>query len=150
MPSDDIEISEDGKSFIVDMKRFEEDDVYAWRVVEEINRSPRKRISDLPNLEYILKGLKLMDPYLADIHQILSTKTAPGLLSKSGVDLNGCSCTHSFSLAVGLASSHWLHKYQKCFTDKPPTWLEQIHPRHVRMVCELAIGRQKPLPRSLD
>ena len=57
MASDDIEISEDRKSFIVDMKRFEEDDDYAWHVVEEINRSPRKRISDLPNLEYILKGL---------------------------------------------------------------------------------------------
>lgn len=91
-----------------------------------------------------------MDLYLADIYQILSTKTAPGLLSKSGKDLNGCSCTHSFSFAVGLTSSHWLHKYRKFFRDKPPTWLEQSHPRHVRMVCELAIGRQKPLPGSLD
>ena len=91
-----------------------------------------------------------MDLYLADIYQILSTKTAPGLLSKSGKNLNVCSCTHRFSLAVGLASSYWLHKYKNFFGKKPPSWLEQIHPRHVRMVCELSIGREEPLPESLD
>lgn len=150
MDSDEIEISEDGKFFIVDMKRFDEDDDYAWRVTEELDKSPRGRISDLSNLEYMLSGLTLVDTYHADIRQILSTQTASGFFRKNGKDLNGFQCTHRFSLAVGLASSHWLHKYKNFFGKNPPSWLEQIHPRHVRMVCELSIGREAPLPESLD
>lgn len=111
MDSDEIEISEDGKFFIVDMKRFDEDDDYAWRVSEEFDKSPRGRISDLSNLEYILSGLTLVDSYSADIRQILSTQTVSGFFSRNGKDLNGFQSTHRFSLAVCLASSHWLHKY---------------------------------------
>lgn len=147
--SDGVEISEDGTKFKLDVLRFEEDDDYAKKVMLEFEKSPRRQgiplIVDVGD-QYESAKSKFSD----EIRKALEADVQTGFLRNSGVDENGKPYMHRFSFAVAMGAHHYQAKYRKLFTDNfgynLPLWVKNLHPHHIRLLCELSLENLMPLP----
>lgn len=147
--SDGLEITKDGTEVRLDINRFEEDEDYAEKIMEEFDRSPRRQ--GIPLLVDFESGIAASQEKFQDqIRLILETEVQAGSLKKSGLDQNGIPYVHRFSFAAGMGSLQSQSKYRKLFRDNfghdLPDWVEHLHPYHIRLLCELALESLMALP----
>lgn len=77
---------------------------------------------------------------------ILMEPTGCGSFSQEVSLGHGRLAHHRFSLATGLGSLHDRYRYRTFFGTRVPSWLDGLHPHHVRRLCSDAIKRGSALP----
>lgn len=147
--ADGLEISEDGTRVRLDIERFEENEDYAAKIIDELDSSPRRQ--EIPVLVGFEEQLtKAEEKFLSQIKTTLETQVQTGLFKKSGFDDCGVACLHHFSFAVGMSAFQSQNKYRKHFKENfghdIPDWVGHLHPQHIRLLCELALENLMPLP----
>ncbi len=80
------------------------------------------------------------------IRDVLKRTTGWGWYSRTVTFPEGSVVTHRFSLATGMASSHFEGKYLRHFGEEPPAWTALEHPYHQRCLYELAVTQNRLLP----
>ena len=149
--ADGLEVSEDGTRVRLDIERFEDDEDYAAKIIDELDRSPQRQ--GIP----VLLGFEeqftdAQEKFLGQIKSILETQVQTGLFKKSGFDDCGVAYVHHFSFAVGMSALQSQNKYRKFFKDNfghdIPDWVGHLHPQHIRLLCELALDNLMPLPET--